>query len=104
MNKNNLLFLFALITICFVISIGFASANDNMTFKKELANNEFSNTIDKDVSSNVNSNIQSVSQNNSTLSNAKIDNKTSSSKEFCSFRSICWCNIYSTFLHSFSGS
>lgn len=81
MNKNNLLFLFALITICFVISIGFASANDNMTFKKELANNEFSNTIDKDVSSNVNSNIQSVSQNNSTLSNAKIDNKTSSSKE-----------------------
>ena len=81
MNKNNLLFLFALITICFAISIGFASANDNTTLKNELASNEFSNTINKDVSSNDNSNIQSVSQNKSTFSNAKIDNKTSYSKE-----------------------
>ena len=81
MNKNNLLFLFALITICFAISIGFASANDNTTLKNELASNEFSNTLNKDVSSNDNSNIQSVSQNKSTFSNAKIDNKTSYSKE-----------------------
>ena len=61
MDKNNLLILIILITICFVISTGINFANDNIQFNENLSSNH-QNTLN-------NTDVQCYSKNNSNLSN-----------------------------------
>ena len=76
MDKNTLLFLIILITICFGISVGFVSANDNITLNDNLTSINYLNTLND-----THNEIQSVNQDNSKLSNDDTVVKYSNSSE-----------------------
>ena len=74
MHKK-LLFIIISITICFAISVGFATANDNITTDTNLTSTDYSNTLND-----VNKDIQLISQNNSNLNSGNTDSKFITSK------------------------
>ncbi len=75
MYKKDLLFIIISITICFTISIGFATANENISTDTNLTSTDYSNTLND-----VNNDLQSISQNNSNLISTNADNKDITSK------------------------